>query len=96
MAKNACMKVKAADGTVVIVGDVGHTRIRKPPVDMDNPDAYEVGFLYAFTPKNTGDIPQVSGYIGEINDIQIDPDARPTAESVKAGQTIVYSEGDLL
>ena len=95
MAILAQLKYKLTTGEVVLVGDVGKTRVRQPPVDINNPDAYEPGYLYGVEFKDT-DTPEISGFIGEINDIQVDPAARPTADTVKAGQTIVYSEGDLL
>lgn len=83
--------MKLQSGEIVRVGDVGKTVVRPRPQDELNPDSYEPFFFYG----RTVDV-STAGYIGEINDIQVEPNARPTNENVKAGQTIVYNSGDLL
>ena len=90
MTKDSLFTMKLQSGEIVRVGDVGKTVVRPHPQDND-PDNYEPFFFYGRTVDTS-----TAGYIGEINDIQVEPNARPTDENVKAGQTIVYNSGDLL
>lgn len=91
MEKDTLLSLKLKTGEIVRVGDVGKTVVRPMPSQPADPDSYEPFFFYG----RTVDVSQ-AGYIGEINDIQVEPNARPTDENMKAGQTIVYNSGDLL
>ena len=73
----------------VRVGDVGKTVIRDLP---ENPtiDSLEEFYFY------TTDAPANEGYIGEINNIQVEPVLNKTPEEMEAGDAISYVAYDLL
>lgn len=73
----------------VRVGDVGKTVIRDLP---ENPtiDSLEEFYFY------TTDAPANEGYIGEINNIQVEPVLNKRPEDMEAGDAISYVAYDLL
>lgn len=73
----------------VRVGDVGKTVIRDLP---ENPtiDSLEEFYFY------TTDAPANEGYIGEINNIQVEPVLNKDPEDMEAGDAISYVAYDLL
>lgn len=73
----------------VRVGDVGKTVIRDLPPDPTIDDLEEFYFY-------TTDAPANEGYIGEINNIQVEPVLNTTPEDMKAGDAISYVAYDLL
>lgn len=91
MATDSILVTKLSTGQTVRVGDMGKTVIKPMPAEAENADSYEPYFFYGRVVDDSN-----AGYIGEINDIQVEPTAQPTDDNVKAGQTIVYNSGDLL
>lgn len=73
----------------VRVGDVGKTVIRDLPSDATIDDLEEFYFY-------TTDAPANGGYIGEINNIQVEPVLNKTPEEMEAGDAISYVAFDLL
>ena len=73
----------------VRVGDVGKTVIRTLPPDATVDDLEEFYFY-------TTDAPANEGYIGEINNIQVEPVLNKTPEEMEAGDAISYVAYDLL
>lgn len=73
----------------VRVGDVGKTVIRDLPSDATIDDLEEFYFY-------TTDAPANEGYIGEINNIQVEPVLNKTPEEMEAGDAISYVAFDLL
>lgn len=73
----------------VRVGDVGKTVIRDLPPDPTIDDLEEFYFY-------TTDAPANEGYIGEINNIQVEPVLNTTPEDMEAGDAISYVAYDLL
>lgn len=73
----------------VRVGDVGKTVIRDLPQDATIDDLEEFYFY-------TTDAPANEGYIGEINNIQVEPVLNKTPEEMEAGDAISYVAFDLL
>lgn len=73
----------------VRVGDVGKTVIRDLPPDA-TVDSLEEFYFY------TADAPANEGYIGEINNIQVEPVLNKTPEEMEAGDAISYVAYDLL
>lgn len=73
----------------VRVGDTGKTVIRDLPPDPTIDDLEEFYFY-------TTDAPANEGYIGEINNIQVEPVLNTTPEDMKAGDAISYVAYDLL
>lgn len=73
----------------VRVGDVGKTVIRDLPPDATIDDLEEFYFY-------TTDAPANEGYIGEINNIQVEPVLNKTPEEMEAGDAISYIAFDLL
>lgn len=73
----------------VRVGDVGKTVIRDLPPDATIDDLEEFYFY-------TTDAPANEGYIGEINNIQVEPVLNKTPEEMEAGDAISYVAFDLL
>lgn len=71
------------------VGDVGKTVIRTLPPDATIDDLEEFYFY-------TTDAPANEGYIGEINNIQVEPVLNKTPEEMEAGDAISYVAYDLL
>lgn len=73
----------------VRVGDVGKTVIRDLPSDATIDDLEEFYFY-------TTDAPANEGFIGEINNIQVEPVLNKTPEEMEAGDAISYVAFDLL
>ena len=73
----------------VRVGDVGKTVIRTLPPDATVDDLEEFYFY-------TTDAPANEGFIGEINNIQVEPVLNKTPEEMEAGDAISYVAYDLL
>lgn len=73
----------------VRVGDVGKTVIRDLPPDATT-DSLEEFYFY------TTDAPANEGYIGEINNIQVEPVLNKNPEDMEAGDAISYVAYDLL
>lgn len=73
----------------VRVGDVGKTVIRTLPPDATIDDLEEFYFY-------TTDAPANEGFIGEINNIQVEPVLNKTPEEMEAGDAISYVAYDLL
>ena len=73
----------------VRVGDVGKTVIRTLPPDATIDDLEEFYFY-------TTDAPANEGYIGEINNIQVEPVLNKRPEDMEAGDAISYVAYDLL
>lgn len=73
----------------VRVGDVGKTVIRDLPPDATI-DSLEEFYFY------TTDAPANEGYIGEINNIQVEPVLNKNPEDMEAGDAISYVAYDLL
>ena len=73
----------------VRVGDVGKTVIRDLPPDPTIDDLEEFYFY-------TTDAPANEGFIGEINNIQVEPVLNTTPEDMEAGDAISYVAYDLL
>ena len=73
----------------VRVGDVGKTVIRDLPPDA-TVDSLEEFYFY------TADAPANEGYIGEINNIQVEPVLNKNPEDMEAGDAISYVAYDLL
>lgn len=73
----------------VRVGDVGKTVIRDLPPDPTIDDLEEFYFY-------TTDAPANEGYIGEINNIQVEPVLNKNPEDMEAGDAISYVAYDLL
>lgn len=73
----------------VRVGDVGKTVIRTLPQDPTIDDLEEFYFY-------TTDAPANEGYIGEINNIQVEPVLNKNPEDIEAGDAISYVAYDLL
>lgn len=73
----------------VRVGDVGKTVIRDLPPDPTIDDLEEFYFY-------TTDAPANEGYIGEINNIQVEPVLNKDPEDMEAGDAISYVAYDLL
>lgn len=73
----------------VRVGDVGKTVIRTLPPDATI-DSLEEFYFY------TTDAPASEGYIGEINNIQVEPVLNKNPEDMEAGDAISYVAYDLL
>ena len=73
----------------VRVGDVGKTVIRDLP---ENPNIDDLEEFYFYT----ADAPANEGYIGEINNIQVEPVLNKTPEEMEAGDAISYVAYDLL
>lgn len=73
----------------VRVGDMGKTVIRDLPPDPTIDDLEEFYFY-------TTDAPANEGYIGEINNIQVEPVLNKTPEEMEAGDAISYVAYDLL
>lgn len=73
----------------VRVGDVGKTVIRDLPPDPTIDDLEEF-YLY------TTDAPANEGFIGEINNIQVEPVLNKDPEEMEAGDAISYVAYDLL
>lgn len=73
----------------VRVGDMGKTVIRDLPPDPTIDDLEEFYFY-------TTDAPANEGYIGEINNIQVEPVLDKTPEEMEAGDAISYVAYDLL
>ena len=71
------------------VGDVGKTVIRTLPPDATIDDLEEFYFY-------TTDAPANEGFIGEINNIQVEPVLNKTPEEMEAGDAISYVAYDLL
>lgn len=73
----------------VRVGDVGKTVIRDLP---ENPNIDDLEEFYFYT----ADAPANEGFIGEINNIQVEPVLNKTPEEMEAGDAISYVAYDLL
>ena len=73
----------------VRVGDVGKTVIRTLPPDATIDDLEEFYFY-------TTDAPANEGFIGEINNIQVEPVLNKNPEDMEAGDAISYVAYDLL
>lgn len=73
----------------VRVGDVGKTVIRDLPPNATI-DSLEEFYFY------TTDAPANEGYIGEINNIQVEPVLNKNPEDMEAGDAISYVAYDLL
>lgn len=73
----------------VRVGDVGKTVIRTLPQDPIIDDLEEFYFY-------TTDAPANEGFIGEINNIQVEPVLNKDPEEMEAGDAISYVAYDLL
>lgn len=73
----------------VRVGDVGKTVIRDLPPDPTIDDLEEFYFY-------TTDAPANEGFIGEINNIQVEPVLNKDPEEMEAGDAISYVAYDLL
>ena len=73
----------------VRVGDVGKTVIRTLPPDATVDDLEEFYFY-------TTDAPANEGFVGEINNIQVEPVLNKTPEEMEAGDAISYVAYDLL
>lgn len=73
----------------VRVGDVGKTVIRDLPSDATIDDLEEFYFY-------TTDAPANEGFIGEINNIQVEPVLNKNPEEMEAGDAISYVAYDLL
>lgn len=73
----------------VRVGDVGKTVIRDLP---ENPTINSLEEFYFYTT----DAPANEGYIGEINNIQVEPVLNKDPEDMEAGDAISYVAYDLL
>lgn len=73
----------------VRVGDVGKTVIRDLPSDATIDDLEEFYFY-------TTDAPANEGFIGEINNIQVEPVLNKNPEEMGAGDAISYVAYDLL
>lgn len=81
---------KTAEGQAVRVGDVGKSVIRTLP-ESPTIDDLEEHYFYT-TPVSTDQ----AGFIGEINNIQVEPALNKDPEAMEAGDAIIYGTGDLL
>lgn len=90
MAEDCILKLKTNNGHIVQVGDMGKTMVR-PLGDIASADDMEVNFFYAR--DYTG---EDGNALGEIRNIQVEPEWDGDVSKLNAGDAFAYSTPDLL
>lgn len=90
MAEDAILKLKTNDGHIVQVGDMGKTVVRSMD-GVTSADDMEPNFFYARDYEGEEGV-----MLGEIRNIQVEPEWDGDVSKLNAGDTFVYSTPNLL
>lgn len=90
MAEDAILKLKTNDGHIVQVGDMGKSIVRSMD-GVASADDMELNFFYSRDYEGTE-----GAVLGEISNIQVEPEWDGDVSKLNAGDTFVYSTPNLL
>lgn len=90
MAEDAILKLKTNDGHIVQVGDMGKSMVRSMD-GVTSADDMELNFFYSRDYEG-----EQGAMLGEIKNIQVEPEWDGDVSKLNAGDTFVYSTPNLL
>lgn len=90
MAEDCILKLKTSDGHIVQVGDMGKSIVRSME-GVASADDMELNFFYSRDYEGTE-----GAMLGEISNIQVEPEWDGNVSKLQAGDTFVFSTPNLL